>query len=116
MRTNEDFIESHNTSKIDDNIEKITDKLKSKTRTGYQTIYRKCKFTRKKISKRFYINYNGKHELTKQFTTHIQLAVNFLCAPRLVHLLNHLTENLLKKTNFTTPLPKWYFYQMEFLV
>jgi DNA helicase-2/ATP-dependent DNA helicase PcrA len=37
----------------------------------------------------------------------ISLAMNFRCAPRLVTLLNHLTENLLGKTDFATPSPKW---------
>jgi superfamily I DNA/RNA helicase len=33
--------------------------------------------------------------------------MNFRCAPRLVILLNHLTEHLLGKTDFATPSPKW---------
>jgi superfamily I DNA/RNA helicase len=37
----------------------------------------------------------------------VPLAMNFRCAPRLVTLLNHLTEHLLDKTDFATPSPKW---------
>jgi superfamily I DNA/RNA helicase len=37
----------------------------------------------------------------------IPLEMNFRCAPRLVALLNHLTEHLLGKTDFATPSPKW---------
>lgn len=37
----------------------------------------------------------------------VSLAMNFRCAPRLVALLNHLTEHLLDKTDFATPSPKW---------
>jgi superfamily I DNA/RNA helicase len=37
----------------------------------------------------------------------IALTMNFRCAPRLVSLLNHLTEHLLGKTDFATPSPKW---------
>ncbi len=37
----------------------------------------------------------------------IPLTMNFRCAPRLVTLLNHLTEHLLGKTDFATPSPKW---------
>jgi superfamily I DNA/RNA helicase len=33
--------------------------------------------------------------------------MNFRCAPRLVTLLNHLTEHLLGKIDFATPSPKW---------
>ncbi|MBX2887472.1 MAG: ATP-dependent helicase [Ferruginibacter sp.] len=39
--------------------------------------------------------------------TRIPLTMNFRCAPRLVVLLNHLTEHLLGKTDFATPSPKW---------
>jgi DNA helicase-2/ATP-dependent DNA helicase PcrA len=39
--------------------------------------------------------------------TRIPLTMNFRCAPRLVILLNHLTEHLLGKTDFATPSPKW---------
>lgn len=39
--------------------------------------------------------------------TRIPLTRNFRCAPRLVTLLNHLTQNLLGKTDFATPSPKW---------
>lgn len=35
------------------------------------------------------------------------LTMNFRCAPRLVTLLNHLTEHLLRKSDFATPSPKW---------
>lgn len=35
------------------------------------------------------------------------LTMNFRCAPRLVTLLNYLTEHLLCKTDFATPSPKW---------
>lgn len=37
----------------------------------------------------------------------IPLTMNFRCAPRLVTLLNHLTEHLLGKMDFATPSPKW---------
>jgi DNA helicase-2/ATP-dependent DNA helicase PcrA len=37
----------------------------------------------------------------------IPLTMNFRCAPRLVTLLNHLTEHLLGKIDFATPSPKW---------
>lgn len=37
----------------------------------------------------------------------IPLTMNFRCAPRLVTLLNHLTEHLLGKKDFATPSPKW---------
>jgi Superfamily I DNA and RNA helicases len=37
----------------------------------------------------------------------VPLTMNFRCAPRLVNLLNHLTEHLLCKTDFATPSPKW---------
>lgn len=39
--------------------------------------------------------------------TRVPLIMNFRCAPRLVTLLNHLTEHLLSKTDFATPSPKW---------
>lgn len=39
--------------------------------------------------------------------TRIPLIMNFRSAPRLVDLLNHLTEHLLGKTDFATPFPKW---------
>lgn len=39
--------------------------------------------------------------------TRIPLTMNFRCAPRLVTLLNHLTEHLLGKTDFATPSSKW---------
>lgn len=39
--------------------------------------------------------------------TRVPLTMNFRCAPRLVALLNHLTEHLLGKTDFATPSPKW---------
>ncbi|WP_300570638.1 ATP-dependent helicase [Flavobacterium sp.] len=35
------------------------------------------------------------------------LTMNFRCAPRLVSLLNHLTEHLLGKKDFAIPSPKW---------
>lgn len=35
------------------------------------------------------------------------LVMNFRCAPRLVTLLNHLTQHLLHKNDFATPSPKW---------
>ncbi|WP_029292793.1 UvrD-helicase domain-containing protein [Chryseobacterium hispalense] len=38
----------------------------------------------------------------------IPLTMNFRCAPRLVMLLNHLTEKLLQKTDFATPSKKWH--------
>ncbi|WP_404986188.1 UvrD-helicase domain-containing protein [Chryseobacterium sp. M5] len=38
----------------------------------------------------------------------IPLTMNFRCAPRLVLLLNHLTEKLLQKTDFATPSKKWH--------
>lgn len=37
----------------------------------------------------------------------VPLKMNFRCAPRLVKLLNHLTEHLLGKTDFAIPSPKW---------
>ncbi|MBE9585710.1 ATP-dependent helicase [Mucilaginibacter sp. JRF] len=37
----------------------------------------------------------------------VPLQMNFRCAPRLVSLLNHLTEHLLGKTDFAIPSPKW---------
>ncbi len=37
----------------------------------------------------------------------VPLKMNFRCAPRLVSLLNHLTEHLLGKEDFATPSPKW---------
>ncbi|RKR84095.1 superfamily I DNA/RNA helicase [Mucilaginibacter gracilis] len=37
----------------------------------------------------------------------LPLKMNFRCAPRLVKLLNHLTEHLLGKTDFAIPSPKW---------
>ncbi|UKB78634.1 UvrD-helicase domain-containing protein [Chryseobacterium sp. MEBOG07] len=37
----------------------------------------------------------------------IPLSMNFRCAPRLVKLLNHLTEHLLRKTDIAIPSPKW---------
>jgi len=37
----------------------------------------------------------------------IPLNMNFRCAPRLVALLNHLTQHLLDKNDFATPSPKW---------
>ncbi|WP_217607187.1 UvrD-helicase domain-containing protein [Chitinophaga sp. GbtcB8] len=40
--------------------------------------------------------------------TRVPLTMNFRCAPRLVTLLNHLTEHLLGKTDFATPSPKWH--------
>lgn len=39
--------------------------------------------------------------------TRVPLLMNFRCAPRLVRLLNHLTEHLLGKTDIATPSPKW---------
>src|SRR5690606_31307192 len=39
--------------------------------------------------------------------TRVPLTMNFRCAPRLVTLLNHLTEHLLGKTDFAAPSPKW---------
>ena len=38
----------------------------------------------------------------------VPLTMNFRCAPRLVSLLNHLTEHLLGKTDIATPSPKWH--------
>lgn len=35
------------------------------------------------------------------------LTMNFRCAPRLVALLNHLTQHLMGKTDFATASPKW---------
>ncbi|WP_445430704.1 UvrD-helicase domain-containing protein [Chryseobacterium indoltheticum] len=43
----------------------------------------------------------------------IPLTMNFRCAPRLVMLLNHLTEKLLQKTDFATPSTKWHTDQGE---
>ncbi|KFC19692.1 UvrD-helicase domain-containing protein [Chryseobacterium sp. FH1] len=43
----------------------------------------------------------------------IPLTMNFRCAPRLVMLLNHLTEKLLQKTDFATPSKKWHPEQGE---
>ncbi|WP_057938836.1 UvrD-helicase domain-containing protein [Algoriphagus resistens] len=40
--------------------------------------------------------------------TRVPLTMNFRCAPRLVSLLNHLTEHLLGKTDIATPSPKWH--------
>ncbi|PPL02280.1 UvrD-helicase domain-containing protein [Parapedobacter indicus] len=40
--------------------------------------------------------------------TRVPLTMNFRCAPRLVALLNHLTEHLLAKTDFATPSHKWH--------
>lgn len=37
----------------------------------------------------------------------VPLTMNFRCAPRLVKLLNYLTEYLLDKKDFATPSPKW---------
>lgn len=37
----------------------------------------------------------------------VPLTMNFRCAPRLVTLLNHLTEHLLGKTEVAVPSPKW---------
>ncbi|SEO77258.1 UvrD-helicase domain-containing protein [Mucilaginibacter sp. OK283] len=37
----------------------------------------------------------------------VSLKMNFRCAPRLVKLLNHLTEHLLGKDDFATPSKKW---------
>ncbi|UTA69055.1 UvrD-helicase domain-containing protein [Emticicia sp. 21SJ11W-3] len=45
--------------------------------------------------------------------TRVPLTMNFRCAPRLVTLLNHLTEHLLGKTDFATPSPKWDLEQGE---
>ncbi|MBS1778731.1 MAG: ATP-dependent helicase [Bacteroidetes bacterium] len=39
--------------------------------------------------------------------TRVPLTMNFRCAPKLVALLNHLTEHLLGKTDFATPSPMW---------
>lgn len=39
--------------------------------------------------------------------TRVHLTMNFRCAPRLVTLLNYLTEHLLGKTDFATPAAKW---------
>jgi len=39
--------------------------------------------------------------------TRVPLTMNFRFAPRLVALLNHLTEHLLGKTDFAIPSPKW---------
>ncbi|GEN66262.1 UvrD-helicase domain-containing protein [Chryseobacterium rhizosphaerae] len=46
----------------------------------------------------------------------VPLTMNFRCAPRLVHLLNHLTEHLLEKTDFATPSSKWHPDQGECFV
>ncbi|MEW7400555.1 ATP-dependent helicase [Elizabethkingia anophelis] len=43
----------------------------------------------------------------------IPLNMNFRCAPRLVALLNHLTQHLLEKSDFATPSPKWQSEQGE---
>ncbi|MCL8537676.1 ATP-dependent helicase [Chryseobacterium gallinarum] len=43
----------------------------------------------------------------------VPLAMNFRSAPRLVKLLNHLTEHLLNKKDFATPSPKWLAEQGE---
>lgn len=43
----------------------------------------------------------------------VPLTMNFRCAPRLVELLNHLTEHLLHKSDFATPSPKWRLDQGE---
>ncbi|RXM52926.1 MULTISPECIES: UvrD-helicase domain-containing protein [unclassified Chryseobacterium] len=40
--------------------------------------------------------------------TRVPLTMNFRCAPRLVHLLNHLTKDLLGKTDLATPSSKWH--------
>lgn len=40
-------------------------------------------------------------------SSRVPLTMNFRCAPRLVRLLNHLTEHLLGKPDFATPSPKW---------
>jgi DNA helicase II / ATP-dependent DNA helicase PcrA len=39
--------------------------------------------------------------------TRIPLKMNFRCAPRLVVLLNHLTEHLLRKNDYATSSPEW---------
>ncbi|MFD2903797.1 UvrD-helicase domain-containing protein [Sphingobacterium anhuiense] len=39
--------------------------------------------------------------------TRVPLNMNFRCAPRLVSLLNHLTQHLLHKNDFATPSSKW---------
>lgn len=46
----------------------------------------------------------------------VPLTMNFRCAPRLVYLLNYLTEHLLGKTDFATPSPKWHPDQGECFV
>ncbi|MEJ5049364.1 ATP-dependent helicase [Chryseobacterium culicis] len=46
----------------------------------------------------------------------VPLTMNFRCAPRLVHLLNYLTEHLLGKTDFARPSPKWHPDQGECFV
>jgi len=43
----------------------------------------------------------------------IPLTMNFRCAPRLVTLLNHLTEHLLGKSDFAAPSPKWHLDEGE---
>jgi len=43
----------------------------------------------------------------------VPLTLNFRCAPRLVSLLNHLTEHLLGKTDLATPSPRWRLDQGE---
>ncbi|MCR6642409.1 MAG: ATP-dependent helicase [Sporocytophaga sp.] len=45
--------------------------------------------------------------ITDTGATRVPLTMNFRCAPRLVTLLNHLTEHLLGKKDFATPSPKW---------
>lgn len=37
----------------------------------------------------------------------VPLTMNFRCAPKIVALLNHLTEHLLRKADMATPSPKW---------
>ncbi|WP_343679410.1 ATP-dependent helicase [Chryseobacterium arthrosphaerae] len=46
----------------------------------------------------------------------VPLTMNFRCAPRLVHLLNYLTEHLLGKKDFANPSPKWHLDQGECFV
>ncbi|KQR67335.1 UvrD-helicase domain-containing protein [Pedobacter sp. Leaf176] len=51
--------------------------------------------------------------ITDVNATRIPLNMNFRCAPRLVTLLNHLTQHLLGKNDFATPSPKWQAEQGE---
>lgn len=54
--------------------------------------------------------------LTDTKATRVSLSMNFRCAPKLVKLLNHLTEHLLKKEDFSQFSSKWNANQGECLV